>query len=141
MKFKAMDIIADNREQLDSMFSQSASESKDVTDANARMDEDLIRTYDILTNDEISADEKLSAFNESQVNMNELFRNKVVGTVMSKLDFDSWLIGKIEFNAHNNIREVIKDDSVINPMGGIDMVRDFLTNANAYWTKSIYKSL
>ena len=132
MKFKAMDVISDNKEQLDSMFGQSASESKDVRDANALMDEDLIRTYDILTNDEISEEEKLSAFNESQVNMNELFRNKVVGTVMSKLDFDSWLIGKIEFNAHNNVKEVLKDDSVINSMGGIDMVKDFLTNANAY---------
>ncbi len=70
--------------------------------------------------------------NESQVNMQELYKAKITGTVMSKLDFDSWLISKIEFNAHNNIREVLKDDNVVNSLGGIDMVKDFLTNANAY---------
>ena len=132
LKFKAIDLIADNKEQLESMLSKSASESKEVRDADAGMDEDLIRTYDILSNPEISAEEKLNVFNESQINMRELYKQKVDGIVMSKLDFDSWLIGKIEFNAHNNLKEVIKDDSVMNPMGGIDMVKDFLTNANAY---------
>ena len=64
--------------------------------------------------------------------MTNLFADKKAETIMSKLDFDTWLVGKIEFNSHNNISEVIKDDNVINAMGGIDMVRDFLTNTNAY---------
>ncbi len=132
LKFKAIDLVDDNKEKLKNMFNKSASESKEVQDAHSLMDEDLVRTYDILTNDEISEEEKLSAFNESQVNMQELYKAKITGTVMSKLDFDSWLISKIEFNAHNNIREVLKDDNVVNSLGGIDMVKDFLTNANAY---------
>ncbi len=131
-KFRAIDLIDSNKEQLDKMQLQSGAESKEARELDAKMDEELIRSYDLLSNDELSEEEKLDEFNKSYAYMNNLLHDKCIETVKSKLDFDSWLVGKIEFNAHNNIHEVTDDGNIINAMGGLDMVLDFLTDANAY---------
>ncbi len=133
LKFRAIDLIDKNKEQLGEMLGQSISESDEVREVNGKMDAELIRTYDLFTNPELPEEEKLKMFNESQKHMRELFKDKMIATVSSRLDFDSWLIGKIEFNAHNNLHEVIKDDSVVNGLGELDMVRDFMTNANPFF--------
>lgn len=132
LKFRAIDLIDKNKEQLEGMFSQSASESDAVREADRLMDAELIRSYDLLTNNDLTEEDKLKEFNNSWDYMHELHYNKMIDQAMSKLDFDTWLISKIEFNSHNNLHEVIKDDNIDNPMGGIDMVRDFLTNANPF---------
>ena len=129
LKFRAID---KNKEQLEGMFSQSASESDAVREADRLMDAELIRSYDLLTNNDLTEEDKLKEFNNSWDYMHELHYNKMIDRALSKLDFDTWLISKIEFNSHNNLHEVIKDDNIDNPMGGIDMVRDFLTNANPF---------
>lgn len=132
LKFRAIDLIDKNKEQIASMLGQSSSESADVREYNNLMDEELIRSYDLLSSDELSEEEKLKEFNNSWDHMRELHREKMVSTAMSKIDFDTWLISKIEFNSHNNIHEVLKDDSVDSSMGGLDRVREFLTNANPF---------
>ncbi|WP_026495518.1 hypothetical protein [Butyrivibrio sp. WCD3002] len=132
LKFRAIDLIDKNKEQIDNMFSQSQGETEEIRELNNKMDAELIRSYDLLTNDELSEEEKLEEFNKSYKYMDNLFFEKRIDTVKSKLDFDTWLISKIEFNSHNNLHEVLKDDDVINPMGGIDMVREFLTSADAF---------
>ena len=132
LKFRAIDLIDKNKEELVNMISESTAESDEVREINALMDEELIRTYDLFTNPELSEEEKLKEFNESQNYMRDLYKDKTIATVSARLDFDAWLIGKIEFNAHNNLHEVLKDDNVINGMGGLDMVREFMINANPF---------
>ncbi|WP_155843259.1 hypothetical protein [Butyrivibrio sp. NC2002] len=51
--------------------------------------------------------------------------------MINRFDFSSWLIGKIEFNRHNRLKDVLNLDGVDSGMGGIDMVRDFLINDNS----------
>ena len=132
LKFRAIGLIDQNKEQLDSMFAQSAGETEEIRDINDKMDAELIRSYDLLAGNDLTEEEKLSEFNRSSDYMLHLFSDKAIETAKSKMDFDTWLVGKIDFANHNNIREVIKDDDVIKAMGGIDMVRDFLINANAF---------
>ncbi len=131
-KFRAINLIDKNKESLENMFGYSSAESDEVREYDSLMDAELIRSYDILTNDDISEEDKLKEFDYSMNYMASLQFDKMIETALAKTDFDSWLISKIEFNNHDNIHEVFEDDNIINGMGGIDMVREFLTNANVF---------
>lgn len=107
----------------------AAAESKNEYDK--LMDEEFLRISDLLANDELSEEEKLKEFKTSNDYMTELNANKIRQEVINRFDFSSWLIGKIEFNNHNKLKDVLNLDGVDSGMGGIDMVRDFLINDNS----------
>lgn len=128
---RAFDLIDKNKEAVDEMSSRYVAAAESKNEYDKLMDEEFLRISDLLANDELSEEEKLKEFKTSNDYMTELNANKIRQEVINRFDFSSWLIGKIEFNNHNKLKDVLNLDGVDSGMGGIDMVRDFLINDNS----------
>lgn len=51
----------------------------------------------------------------------EVQRNKKL------FDFETWLVAKIQFQGHNDLREVLASEHVLNSQIGMEFIKEFLT--------------
>lgn len=127
---RAFDLIDRNKETLDNLASKTVADSKETREFSDKMDAEFLRVADLLNNEELTEEQKLEEFVNSAEYMKDLNHEKMLSEVRNRFDFSTWLVGKIEFNNHNNLREVLNTGGSKNGMGGLDMVLDFLINDN-----------
>ena len=113
-KMKALELIEDNKKEISDMKSQSKKEMGKEMECSRQLDHEFVKIVDILDNDEISNEEKMKSYEDYLVMASTYAFEREVYRNMKIFDFETWLMSKIELNAHNDAGEVIKNEDSLN---------------------------
>ena len=127
MKKKAAAAIDGNADQISDVKSQSESEGIAEQEFSHLLDRDYSTVMEVLGNDEASIKDKVDAFEEYQTNSRINAHGREVQRNKKLFDFETWLVAKIQFQGHNDLREVLASEHVLNSQIGMEFIKEFLT--------------
>ena len=125
-KMKALELIEDNKKEISDMKSQSQKEMGKEMECSRQLDHEFVKIVDILDNDEISNEEKMKSYEDYLVMASTYAFEREVYRNMKIFDFETWLMSKIELNAHNDAGEVIKNEDSLNTLMGTEFIKKFM---------------
>lgn len=125
IKKKAADVIDKNADQIADMKSQSASEGAKERRYAKNLEKDYEQIMDVLNKDEVSADEKLAAYEKYKASSYDNAYNREVNRIKKNFDLETWLVGKIQFHSHNDIHEVVRQGMDFGQIG-TEFIKKFL---------------
>ena len=96
---QALDMIDRNRERIDGVGSRARAEYGEAQTLDQAVESELDRISGLLENDELTEEEKLMEFKTSYDSMNQMFEDKTLADVAAHVDFDTWLVSRIEGQA------------------------------------------
>lgn len=126
MKKKAAAVIDGNASQISDVKSQSETEGIAEQEFSHLLDRDYSTVMEVLGNDEASIKDKVDAFEEYQTNSRINAHGREVQRNKKLFDFETWLVAKIQFQGHNDLREVLASEHVLNSQIGMEFIKEFM---------------
>lgn len=124
-KQRAANVIDKNSKQISDMKEQSANERAQELQYAKYLDRDYEQIMELLDHDDVSADEKLKAYNDYEQNSHANAYNREVHRVKKAFDLETWLVGRIQFQSHSEIHDVMADGPDFSQIG-TEFIKKFL---------------
>ena len=124
-KLKAADMIDKNSRKISDMKDQSVSERKQELLYAKYLNQDYEKIMEALDQDEASPEEKLQAYDDYKQNSQVNAYNREVHRIKKEFDLETWLMGKIQFQSHGEIHNVVTDGTDLSQIG-TDFIKKFL---------------
>lgn len=124
---RAMDVISGNKEKLKAMDAQKTKESIAMHQYDAMLDSLYADTQKALADEKMDIKDKVKTYDYFKETSNDLARSREISRHKMEFDFETKMIGKIMFQSHNDMSEVLKKYKSYKPnLIGKDIVMNFL---------------
>lgn len=123
---EALGAIEGNKEALSDMEKQSQNEGAKKLEFDQMLDQEYEKLQKILESDELSNEEKLRSYEKYRENAYDFAFNREVERTKQKFDFETWLVNKIQFLAHDELGEVTGNGTKLKNQIGREFIDAFL---------------
>lgn len=127
-KSRALDLIKRNKKIVDDIADDSRNSFGEAEICNEQMDKVFLETYDILSDETKTIEEKVEAYLNSNQEISDLLYEKLIDQAKGIFDAETAIMVKLEYNLHNDLDEVIKGGYKGDGSVALDMMLEFLTN-------------